>query len=196
MFDEPPAGVPACGGEESPLRGAATPYFIPEILFINAPGTEEVNASITVHFCARLLCHTYTSPYAYDHKSMRSRCSSEVTPPRRPMSPLSVASYPSDEFPEAPGSDFPTYLWVNGSATTAIGQASDITNLYDLVRVKYVDVIICPNANVHETAVDTVTTGARNIPVLYMAEDKSDNDVLILILCYNMIPKGRYVRQK
>lgn len=71
----------------------------------------------------------------------------------------------------------PTYLWVNGSAATAIGQASDISNLYDLVRVKYVDIIICPNANVHETAVDSLTTGARNIPVVYMAEDKSDNDV-------------------
>jgi len=71
----------------------------------------------------------------------------------------------------------PTYLWVNGSATTAIVSASDITNLYDCVRVKYVDVIITPFCNVHEYAVDTATTGIRNIPILYMAEDKTDSSV-------------------
>jgi len=71
----------------------------------------------------------------------------------------------------------PTHLWVNGAANTSIGSASDITNLYDCVRVKYVDVIITPYANVHEYATDTVTTGVRNIPILYMAEDKTDSDV-------------------
>jgi len=40
-----------------------------------------------------------------------------------------------------------------------------------------VDLIITPNANMHEIATDTVTTGARNIPVVYYAVDKTDNDV-------------------
>lgn len=71
----------------------------------------------------------------------------------------------------------PTNLWVNGASSTAIPLASDISNLYDLCRVKYVDMIITPFANVHEIASDTVTTGIRNIPIIYYCEDKTDNDV-------------------
>lgn len=37
--------------------------------------------------------------------------------------------------------------------------------------------IITPYANVHEYTVDTVTTGARNIPIIYYCEDKTDCDV-------------------
>lgn len=71
----------------------------------------------------------------------------------------------------------PTNLWVNGASSTAITSASDMTNMYEFVRIKKVDMIITPYANVHEYTVDTVTTGARNIPIIYHCEDKSDSDV-------------------
>lgn len=69
----------------------------------------------------------------------------------------------------------PTYLWVNGVSTTSIDGASDIQNLFEMCRVVQVKMILLPAANVHETSVDTVTSGTRNIPYVYYAPDYSSN---------------------
>lgn len=70
-----------------------------------------------------------------------------------------------------------TRLWVNGSSTSDIPVISEITDLFDMVRVARVDVIVLPTANDHLISADSVTTGIRNIPYVYMAADYSDNGV-------------------
>lgn len=64
-----------------------------------------------------------------------------------------------------------TYLWVNGASSIAIDGAADMTNLYDSCRVKMVEMILLPSANVHDISMDSGTSGSRNVPYLYIAPD-------------------------
>lgn len=66
-----------------------------------------------------------------------------------------------------------TYLWRNDAQSTAIDGASDMTNLFDMCRIKKVECIITPYGNVHEFANDSTTTKA--LPVIYIAADKNDS---------------------
>lgn len=66
-------------------------------------------------------------------------------------------------------------LWINGVATTPIPGATDITALFDLVRVKKVEITIIPGANELSFPASTVTTGVQNIPYVLEAYDPTDS---------------------
>lgn len=66
----------------------------------------------------------------------------------------------------------PTNLWRDGASSTAIDGASDMTNLFDMCRIKKVECIVTPYGNVHEFANDSTTIKA--LPVIYIAADKTD----------------------
>lgn len=69
----------------------------------------------------------------------------------------------------------PTYLWINNTSTVALDGAADMTSMFDLCRVKKIEMIILPAANVHELSLDVVGTQFKNIPYVYIANDKSDS---------------------
>lgn len=62
-------------------------------------------------------------------------------------------------------------MWINGVSTTAIDGASDITNLYDVCRVRKVEVNIMLDYNVHEAS----STTSVGLPIVYTAFDPTDN---------------------
>lgn len=64
-----------------------------------------------------------------------------------------------------------TNMWVNGISSYAIDGASDITNLYDIVRIKKVEVNILLDYNVHEVT----ATSSAGLPIVYTAFDPTDN---------------------
>lgn len=64
-----------------------------------------------------------------------------------------------------------TYMWINGVSTTSIDGATDITNLYDVCRVRKVEVNICLDYNVHEAS----STTSVGLPIVYTAYDPTDN---------------------
>lgn len=68
-----------------------------------------------------------------------------------------------------------TNLWVNGVSTTALGGASDITALFDLVRVAKVEITVQFGNNTFDYGINTVGTGTRNMPYVYDAFDPSDS---------------------
>lgn len=70
----------------------------------------------------------------------------------------------------------PQYLWVSGVSTTSINGASDLTGLFEMVRITKVKMILLPTANVHETTNDGLASGIRNIPYVYYAPDRASNN--------------------
>lgn len=68
-----------------------------------------------------------------------------------------------------------TNLWVNGVSSTAIPGASDITALFDLVRIKKIEITILPGANELAYPASTVGTGVQNIPFVLEAYDPTDS---------------------
>lgn len=67
----------------------------------------------------------------------------------------------------------PTTLWVNNASSTGIPGASDITALYDMCRIQKVEVTMLPGNNVADYALNSVTSGQRNIPYVYHAVDNN-----------------------
>jgi len=67
----------------------------------------------------------------------------------------------------------PTTLWKDGASVSSIDGASDMTNMFDVCRVKMVEVIICPYGSVHEFANDSSTSKA--LPICYIAADTTDS---------------------
>lgn len=65
----------------------------------------------------------------------------------------------------------PTYLWFNGVPDTAIPGASDLTNLYDVCRVRKVECNIMFDFNGYEVS----ATGTVGLPVVYTAYDPTTN---------------------
>lgn len=70
-----------------------------------------------------------------------------------------------------------TRLWRNGSSYADIPVISEITDLFDMVRIAKVEIIVLPGCNNHNIADDSAVTGVRNIPYVYCAPDYSDNAV-------------------
>lgn len=64
-----------------------------------------------------------------------------------------------------------TNMWINGVSTTSIDGATDITNLYDVCRVRKVEVNVMIDYNVHEAAATT----SVGLPIVYTAFDPTDN---------------------
>lgn len=50
-----------------------------------------------------------------------------------------------------------------------------MTSMFDVCRVKKIEMIILPAANVHELALDVVGTQFKNIPYVYIANDRTDS---------------------
>lgn len=65
----------------------------------------------------------------------------------------------------------PTNLWINNSSSVAIPGASDLSNLYDLVRIKKVEITIMPGCTGLGYGSNTLTTDKRNVPYAYHAVD-------------------------
>lgn len=61
-------------------------------------------------------------------------------------------------------------IWINGS-NFAVGGLSDISAVYELIRVKKVEVTIMPAANSLDYNNQTLSTGQTNIPYMYTAVD-------------------------
>lgn len=71
-------------------------------------------------------------------------------------------------------------IYINGSAF-AVGGTSEISAVFELVRIKKVEVTIMPAANSLDYANQTITTGQTNIPYMYTAVDYA-NPTLSLTL--------------
>lgn len=69
----------------------------------------------------------------------------------------------------------PTYLWRNGVGSTSIDGAGDITSLYDECRIIKVKMIMLPGATGLDYALNSVTSGQRNVPWVYTAPDHTDS---------------------
>jgi hypothetical protein len=79
---------------------------------------------------------------------------------------LSFAADPSYGFGFSP-----TNLWVNGASSTAVAGVSEISALFELVRVAKVEIIYLPGCKSLPWSDNTVTTGTRNIPWVYEGFD-------------------------
>lgn len=67
------------------------------------------------------------------------------------------------------------WLYVNGAQTVAIAGFSELSALFDLVRIHKVECTLLPGNNSFDYAANTVTTGTRNIPYVYDAFDPNDS---------------------
>jgi len=68
-----------------------------------------------------------------------------------------------------------TNLWVNGTSSTAIPGASELTALFDLIRIAKVEVTLLPGCDSLNYANNSLSSGTRNIPYVYTAYDPNDS---------------------
>lgn len=65
----------------------------------------------------------------------------------------------------------PTYMWINGVSSIAIDGAADITGLYDVCRVRKVEVNLMVDYNSENASYN----GTVGLPIVYTAYDPTDN---------------------
>lgn len=68
----------------------------------------------------------------------------------------------------------PTALWINGVSSTAIPGASELSALFDLMRISKVECTMMPSYNNLDMTASSFSTGSLNIPYVYEAFDATD----------------------
>lgn len=86
--------------------------------------------------------------------------------PRTAYYPLSFAADPAYAFGFSA-----TNVWVNAVSALTVPGASEITSLFELVRVAKVIVTYIPGNHALDWGSNTITTGTRNIPWIYECFD-------------------------